>query len=151
MQSLKHGLGSVIKPAEQFYLAGESKDQLQKLIERAAAIGYEPQIKEAFILEYAAQSEPVIDVDAFKENLDNYTIVDVRNGLEVKEGKPFKNSISIPLHEVRNRVNEIPTDKPIVVHCAGGYRSAAGSSIIKSALDGKVKVFDLSKAIKEFQ
>lgn len=144
-------LGSIIKPGEQFYLAGESKEQLQKLIERAAAIGYEPQIKEAFILEYATQSEPVINVDAFKENLDNYTIVDVRNGSEVKEGKPFRNSLSIPLPEVRNRVNEIPTDKPIVVHCAGGYRSAAGSSIIQSALDVKVKVFDLSEAIKQFR
>lgn len=144
-------LGSIIKPGEQFYLAGESKDQLQKLIERAAAIGYEPQIKEAFVLEYAAQSEPLIDLDAFKKNLDNYTIVDVRNSSEVKEGKPFKNSISIPLPEVRDRVNEIPTDKPIVVHCAGGYRSAAGSSIIKSVLNGKAGVFDLSEAIKEFQ
>lgn len=144
-------LGSIIKPGEQFYLAGESKDQLQKLIERAAAIGYEPQIKEAFVLEYAAQSEPLIDLDAFKKNLDNYTIVDVRNSSEVKEGKPFKNSISIPLPEVRDRVNEIPTDKPIVVHCAGGYRSAAGSSIIKSVFNGKAGVFDLSEAIKEFQ
>jgi rhodanese-related sulfurtransferase len=143
-------LGSIIKPGEQFYLAGESKDQLQRLVERAAAIGYEPQIKEAFVLEYAAQSQPVIDVEAFKENPGNYTIVDVRNGSEVKEGKPFKNSISIPLPEIRNRVNEIPTDKPIVVHCAGGYRSAAGSSIIQSALDGKVKVFDLSDGINQF-
>lgn len=144
-------LGSIIKPGEPFYLAGKSTEQLQTLIERAAAIGYEPQIKEAFVLEYATQSEPVIDINAFKENLDDYTIVDVRNGSEVKEGKPFKNSISIPLPEVRNRVEEIPTDKPIVVHCAGGYRSAAGSSIIKSALDVKVKVFDLSEAIKEFE
>lgn len=143
-------LGSIIKPGEQFYLAGESNEQLQQLIERAAAIGYEPQIKEAFILDYATLSEPVIDVDAFKENVEKYTIVDVRNVSELKEGKPFKNSISIPLPEVRNRLNEIPTDKPIVVHCAGGYRSAAGSSIIKSSLNGKVKVFDLSEAIKQF-
>ncbi len=144
-------LGSIVKPGEQFYLAGESKDQLQKLIERAAAIGYEPQIKKAFVVDYAAHSEPVIDVDTFNDNLDNYTIVDVRNGSEVKEGKPFENSLSIPLPEVRNRVDEIPTDKPIVVHCAGGYRSAAGSSIIQSALNGKAKVFDLSEAIKQFQ
>jgi hydroxyacylglutathione hydrolase len=143
-------LGSIVQPGEQFYLAGESQDQLQILIERTAAIGYEPQIKEAFVLDYATLSEPIIDVDAFKENLDSYTIVDVRNGSELKEGKPFKNSISIPLPEVRNRTKEIPTDKPIVVHCAGGYRSAAGSSIIKSALNGKVKVFDLSDAIKQF-
>lgn len=143
-------LGSIIKPGESFYLAGENREQLHKLIERAAAIGYEPQIKEAFVLEYATLSEPLIDVDAFKENLDNYTIVDVRNHAEVKEKKLFKNSISIPLHEIRNRVNEIPTDKPIVVHCAAGYRSAAGSSILKSALNGNVKVFDLGEAIKEF-
>ena len=37
-----------------------------------------------------------------------------------------------------------------VVHCAGGYRSAAGSSIIKSSLNGKVVVYDLSEAIKQF-
>jgi len=36
------------------------------------------------------------------------------------------------------------------VHCAGGYRSAAGSSIIKSKIMDKVKVFDLSEAVKEF-
>jgi hydroxyacylglutathione hydrolase len=144
-------LGSIVNPGEPFYLAGESEAQLHRLIERTAAIGYESQIKEAFVLEYATMSEPVIDVDAFKENLDAYTIVDVRNDSELKEGKPFKDSISIPLQQVRNRVNEIPTDKPIVVHCAGGYRSAAGSSIIKSALNGKTKVFDLSEAVKRFQ
>ena len=143
-------LGSIIKPREQFYLAGESKEQLEKLIERAAAIGYETQIVEAFVLEHATVNEPLIDIAAFKENLDGYTVVDVRNGSEVKEEKPFQNSISIPLPELRNRVNEIPTHKPIVVHCAGGYRSAAGSSIIKSAVKGKTKVFDLSEAIKDF-
>lgn len=143
-------LGSIIKPGEQFYLAGESKDQLQKLIARAAAIGYETQIKEAFAVEYAALSEPEIDLDEFKENVDNYTIVDVRNASEVKESKPFNNSLSIPLPQLRNSINELPTHKPIVVHCAGGYRSAAGSSIIQSALNGKVKVFDLGEAIKQF-
>jgi glyoxylase-like metal-dependent hydrolase (beta-lactamase superfamily II)/rhodanese-related sulfurtransferase len=143
-------LGSIIQPEEQFYLAGESTEQLSRLIERTAAIGYETQIREAFVVEYAPLSEPVFNVEAFKENLENYTIVDVRNGSEVQQGKPFENSISIPLPEIRNRVNEIPTDKPIVVHCAGGYRSAAGSSIIQSAFDGNVKVYDLSEAIKQF-
>ncbi len=69
----------------------------------------------------------------------------------MKEGKLFQNSISIPLADIRDRVNEIPTDKPIVVHCAGGYRSAAGSSLIHSQLNSTVKVFDLGEAIKQFQ
>jgi glyoxylase-like metal-dependent hydrolase (beta-lactamase superfamily II)/rhodanese-related sulfurtransferase len=143
-------LGSIIQPGEPFYLAGKNKEQLQTLIERAAAIGYEPQVKEAFVLEYGIIAEPVIDVAAFKKDTDAYTIVDVRNNSEVKESKPFKNSLSIPLPEIRNRVKEIPTDKPIVVHCAGGYRSAAGSSIIKSKLNGQATVLDLSEAVKEF-
>jgi len=37
------------------------------------------------------------------------------------------------------------------VHCAGGYRSAAASSLIHSELNGKVKVLDLGEAVKEFQ
>lgn len=143
-------LGSIIQPGETFYLAGESKVQLEELIRRAAAIGYEPFIKQAFILEYADQSDSIIDVPSFRHNPDDYTIVDVRNHAEVKEGKPFKKSLSIPLPELRNRTSEIPIGKPIVVHCAGGYRSAAGSSIIKSALNGKAEVFDLSESIKDF-
>ena len=143
-------LGSIIKPEEQFYLAGQSIDHLNKLIEDAAAIGYEPQIKAAFILEYAAQSEMVFDINLFKENIEKYTIVDVRNDAEVNVGKLFINSIFMPLQEIRNRVKEIPTDKPSVVHCAGGYRSAAGSSLIKSLLNNNTPVFDLGEAVKEF-
>ena len=121
------------------------------MIKRAASIGYETFIRQAFVISDGPVKEAEIDVDMFKNNTEEYTIVDVRNTSEVEEEKIFPNSISIPLAEVRNRVNEIPTDKPIVVHCAGGYRSAAASSIIHAKLDGKVNVFDLGEAIKQFQ
>ena len=144
-------LGSIIKPRENFYLASESKAQLQTMLERTAAIGYESQVQEGFVIEGGIVKEEKINVDEFKNKQQEYTIVDVRNSSEVKEGKIFKNSISIPLAEIRNRINEIPTDKPIVVHCAGGYRSAAASSLILSHLNSSVKVFDLGEAIKQFQ
>ena len=144
-------LGSIIKPGENFYLASESKAQLQTMLERTAAIGYESQVQEGFVIEGGIVKEEKINVDEFKNKQQEYTIVDVRNSSEVKEGKIFKNSISIPLAEIRNRINEIPTDKPIVVHCAGGYRSAAASSLILSHLNSSVKVFDLGEAIKQFQ
>jgi len=143
-------LGSIVTPEEPFYLAAENTDQLQRLIERTAAIGYEQQVKEAFVLSNGTVAAPVLNLDTFKKNSSAYTIVDVRNASEVKEGKPFENSISIPLPELRNRANEIPTEKPIVVHCAAGYRSAAGSSILQSLFKDKVKVFDLGEAIKQF-
>jgi rhodanese-related sulfurtransferase len=143
-------LGSIIKPKEPFYLAAESTEQLKNLIERAAVIGYESQINEAFVLEYGSVKEELIDLDDFKENKEKYTIVDVRNTNEVKTDQLFDNSISIPLADLRKKIQEIPTNKPIVVHCAGGYRSAAGSSIIKSSLNGKVQVYDLGEHIKTF-
>ena len=143
-------LGSIIKPNEKFYLVSESKAQLQTMLERTAAIGYETQVAEGFVINGGIIKEEKINVDEFKDHQQNYTIVDVRNTSEVKEGKIFKNSIAIPLAEIRNRVNEIPTDKPIVVHCAGGYRSAAASSLIHSQLNGIVKFFDLGENIKQF-
>ncbi|MEJ7821173.1 MAG: MBL fold metallo-hydrolase [Chitinophagaceae bacterium] len=144
-------LGSIVKPNEKFYLGGENKEQLQRIMERAAVIGYETSIEEAFVIEDASIQEEKIKVEEFKNHEEDYTIVDVRNTSEVKEGEIFANSISIPLAEVRNRVNEIPTNKPIVVHCAGGYRSAAASSLIQSKLNGAVRVFDLGEAVKQFQ
>ena len=144
-------LGSIIKPVEKFYLAGKDKEQLQRMMERVAAIGYESQVAEAFVIEDGNLQEEKINVDEFKKHEDDYTIVDVRNTSEVKAGKTFKKSIAIPLAEIRNRVNEIPTDKPIVVHCAGGYRSAAASSLISSKLNGGAVVYDLGDAVKQFQ
>jgi glyoxylase-like metal-dependent hydrolase (beta-lactamase superfamily II)/rhodanese-related sulfurtransferase len=143
-------LGSIVKPGENFYLAADNQEQLLELIKRTAAIGYESQIEEAFVLTYGTQKDEEIDLTAFRNNTDKYTIVDVRNLSEVKEGKPFQNGINIPLADLRNKVNEIPTEKPIVVHCAGGYRSAAASSIVQSMLKDKVQVYDLSEAIKAF-
>ncbi len=143
-------LGSLIMPHEQFYLAGESKEQLDRLIKRIAAIGYEGQVKQAFVAGAFTVKDQSLDVEAFRKNQQQYTIVDVRNNSEVQQKKPFGNSLSIPLPELRQRIHEIPTDKPVVVHCAGGYRSAAASSIIQSRLDSAVTVFDLSDAIKEF-
>lgn len=143
-------LGSIIKPGEKFYLAGESEEQLRNLIERAAAIGYEGQIELAFVTEFGTKSTESLDVEDFRKNQDNYTIVDVRNPSEVKEKKVFEDTLEIPLAELRGRVGEIPTGKPIVVHCAGGYRSAAGSSLVQAGLNGNATVYDLGESIKEF-
>ena len=144
-------LGSMIKPLEKFYLAGGNVNSLKEMIARTAAIGYEPQILEAFVLNHNEVNQEKIDVKKFKENQGEYTIIDVRNESEVEEQKIFKNSLAFPLGELRNNLDKIPTNKPIVVHCAGGYRSAAGSSFLQSALKNSVKIYDLGEAIKEFE
>lgn len=144
-------LGSIVSPNEPFYLIGASKKEVEGLVERIASIGYEGQIKGAYVAQdIKGFKEEKIDLQFFKTAPEKYTIVDIRNTSEVKEKKVFENAVNIPLPELRERVGEVPTDKPIVVHCAGGYRSAAGASIIKSALNENAKVLDLSFAIKDF-
>jgi rhodanese-related sulfurtransferase len=76
--------------------------------------------------------------------------VDIRNESEVKDGKFFDEAVNIPLPQLRERVEEIPADKTVVVHCAGGYRSAAGLSILQAALP-QTQVLDLSDAVTEFK
>ena len=91
-----------------------------------------------------------LDLADFKNNPDNYTIVDIRNTSEVEEGKFFDSAISHPLNELRDTADKIPTNKPIVVHCAGGYRSAAGSSLLQKKMTG-VTVYDLSDDVAQFK
>ena len=144
-------LGSIVAPDERFYLIAETDAELDELIRKASKIGYELLIEGAFVqTEAAEEKSPEMDVAAFRQHPDNYTIVDVRNHAEVKGGKLFDKAISIPLPELRERAKEIPTDKPIVVHCAAGYRSAAGSSIVEAALPG-TEVLDLSDAVNDFK
>lgn len=144
-------LGSIIDPGEKFYLAAQSEEKLNELISRIAKIGYEDMIELAFVVEFGHEQMNTFSGEELKKDTDSFTIVDIRNHSEVKGEKIFRNSIHIPLYELRERANEIPLNNPIVVHCAGGYRSAAGSSILKLKLKEAAEVFDLSEDIKEFR
>jgi glyoxylase-like metal-dependent hydrolase (beta-lactamase superfamily II)/rhodanese-related sulfurtransferase len=143
-------LGSIVNPGEQFYLLAEDEAALRRLIRKTAKIGYERQLIAAVTnLADLSVASDLIDLADFKQQPDRYTIVDVRNQGEVKEGKVFENALSIPLPELRERLLEIPATKPIVVHCAAGYRSAAASSIVAGKIQ-EVLVYDLSFHIQEF-
>ncbi|GHA79886.1 MBL fold metallo-hydrolase [Pontibacter akesuensis] len=139
-------LGSIVRPDERYYLLAESDAELDEVISKAAKIGYELLIEGAFVYDTkAGENSTTFSAETFQANKAGYTIVDIRNVSEVKAGKFFDGAINIPLPELRARVHEIPTGKPVVVHCAGGYRSAAGSSILESQLP--VDVLDMSEAV----
>jgi hydroxyacylglutathione hydrolase len=142
-------LGSVVAPKEPFYLVADSESQLDVLLERIAKIGYENAVVGALVGLYCAVKEDILSLEDFTKNKDNYTILDIRNTSEVVEKKLFEHSIAIPLANLRARIGEIPLDKPILVHCAGGYRSAIGSSILKSKL-AHTPVYDLGEAVSSF-
>ncbi len=144
-------LGSIVGPEERFFLVADSAAELEILITKAAKIGYEQLIKGA-VVNPAGMTEKgdSFDLEAFKANKELFTIVDIRSRDEHATAPIFEEAINIPLQELRERAKEIPTGKPVVVHCAGGYRSAAGSSIVAAELEEN-EVLDFSEAIKEFQ
>jgi glyoxylase-like metal-dependent hydrolase (beta-lactamase superfamily II)/rhodanese-related sulfurtransferase len=144
-------LGAVVEPKEPFYLIAEDEQKLEAAISRAAKIGYELQIKGAMLAPaYATEKSAELDLDDFKADPDSYTIIDARNWNEINAGLLFANSLTIPLPELRKRINEIPTHKPMVVHCAAGYRSAAARSILIGHIT-YVPVYDLSDVVVEFK
>lgn len=144
-------LGSIVAPNEPYYLVAGDEETLTDLIAKAAKIGYELFIKGTFVLTDPKEvTSPRLNQDEFAGNLEAYTIIDVRNASEVAKESFFAQAINIPLPELRERAAEVPRDKPVVVHCASGYRSAAGSSILEAALPG-TQVLDLSEAVNDFK
>lgn len=57
-------------------------------------------------------------------------VLDVRSPKEV-QSKRIQGSVSIPLNHLEERLEELPRDRKIVVHCAGGYRSSIAVSILQ--------------------
>jgi rhodanese-related sulfurtransferase/glyoxylase-like metal-dependent hydrolase (beta-lactamase superfamily II) len=57
-------------------------------------------------------------------------VVDVRSAKE-HEQKHIAGSISLPLTHLTERVGELPQNRPLLVHCAGGYRSSVAASILQ--------------------
>jgi hydroxyacylglutathione hydrolase len=58
-------------------------------------------------------------------------VLDVRSPAEYEEGH-LSGAQHIPLGELRDRLDEVPTDRPVVVQCLGGTRSAIAASILQA-------------------
>ncbi len=59
-------------------------------------------------------------------------VVDVRSEKEWQTGH-LAHSRNIPLTHLRERIGDVPRDRPVVVLCEGGYRSAIGTSLLAEA------------------
>ncbi len=75
----------------------------------------------------------------FDSNAD-HILIDVRTPSEFKNGH-VPGAINIPLDQLQARIDEIPTDKPIVVICASGNRSQTGAKRLANA--GYDRVYNL--------
>lgn len=73
-----------------------------------------------------------VQVDKVRELVENNSfIVDVREKYEYDNGH-IKGAINIPLSEFRQKINEIPRDKPVYLHCRTGQRSYNATLILQN-------------------
>jgi len=68
-------------------------------------------------------------------------VLDVRTETERAEGQ-IGESVHIPLQQLSGRWEELPRDRPIVLYCAGGYRSAIAASLLEQ--QGFAQLSDLA-------
>lgn len=59
-------------------------------------------------------------------------VLDVRTPGEWS-GERIARSLNLPLSHLQERMSEVPRDRRIAVHCAGGYRSAIAASLLHQA------------------
>ena len=66
---------------------------------------------------------------AFFEDLEGSYLIDVRAEIAYKT-KTIDGAVNIPINEIRSRINEIPTDRKVILFCNTGYTSYNASRIL---------------------
>ncbi|MEN2993128.1 MAG: rhodanese-like domain-containing protein [Bacteroidia bacterium] len=148
-KSFNTWLGTIVDPREPYYLIVSSEPAYEMAIDQILAIGYEANLQGVFVgLEYSEETGPELfpQVESLRSDGQSYTVLDVRGADEAVGGPSIRGALQIPLDELRERLSEIPRTRPIIVHCAGGYRSAIGSSLLLGA--GFQPVYDAGEAIQ---
>ncbi len=68
-------------------------------------------------------------------------VLDVRSAAERDAGQ-IEESVHIPLQRLADHLDELPRDRPMVVYCEGGFRSAIAASLLEQ--QGFAQVSDLA-------
>ena len=107
-----------------FYgIAGYLEGGMQALAGRPDLVARSRRITRRSLDEQLAGPEPPV-------------VLDVRAASERAER--IAGSINIPLGRLQDSLQEVPSSRPVVVHCSSGYRSSAAMSILERAGFGNV-------------
>lgn len=89
----------------------------------------------------------ISNVEELKSQLENpkTVLVDVRESAEYRVGH-IPNAINIPLRTLTKNLDKIPSDRPVILYCSSGYRSAMGVMTLHLLGYGNIKGFPPSFA-----
>jgi hydroxyacylglutathione hydrolase len=141
--------GEVVSPDDRIVIVADPGTAAEAKI-RLGRIGFDHVIGalegvEAVLAEHpeAAQRSSRITASELATRLEDtpgLQVVDVRGPGEWALGS-IDGAVNVPLPVLRRQVGDLDLDLPIVVHCAGGYRSSIAASWLRSA--GATDVSDL--------
>ena len=142
--------GEVADPGDEIVVAATDGDMAAEAKIRLGRIGFDRVVGALHDVEGALAAHPEaarrssrLTVAELADRMDDtpgLQVVDVRNPGEAALGM-IDGAVNIPLAALRRRVGELDLDRPMVVHCAGGYRSSIGASWLRSV--GAADVSDL--------
>ena len=99
------------------HVAGYLKDGLRSLNSRPELIAVTERVSAPFAAELLSSSQPPLAVD-------------VRAPGE-RDRKHIAGSLSFPLNHLTENLEKLPKDRPLLVYCAGGYRSSIAASLLQ--------------------
>jgi glyoxylase-like metal-dependent hydrolase (beta-lactamase superfamily II)/rhodanese-related sulfurtransferase len=151
-------VGMVVTPDADVVLLASDRPQADEARVRMSRIGFDRVVAavgdvEAELARHPELSERASRLDAAtlaqrRSDVADLQLVDVRNPGE-REVSQIDGTVAIPLAELTRRVDELDLERPIVVHCAGGYRSSIAASWLRS--QGARDVSDLIGGIAAWQ
>jgi hydroxyacylglutathione hydrolase len=99
------------------HVAGYLQNGLQTLESRPDLIAFTERLSAQFAVELLTSNQPPLAID-------------VRNPRE-RDQKFIAGSLSLPLSHLSEKLAILPKDRPLIVFCAGGYRSSIAASLLQ--------------------
>lgn len=136
---LAETVGTVLTP-DQHVVIMAPDGQEQEVATRFARIGFDKVLghvadPEGYLLAHqddVASASRLTPVQANAAVVESHAqVVDIRNEGELAEGM-LPGALHIPLAELVARAGELDPDRPVLLYCAGGWRSSVGASMLRA-------------------
>ena len=137
---LAETVGTVLEPSQTFVIMAP-EEEVQETAVRFHRIGFDHVVghvadPERYLIAREDQVErssrlTVAQVEEVCEN-EQVQLIDIRNSSELEAGV-IPGARHVPLAELRNRAGELDPQRPVVLYCAGGWRSSVGASVLRAA------------------
>ncbi len=116
-------------------VTGYLRDGMGALAERQELVESTEKVSAVMLAEELASGEPPV-------------VIDIRTPGEWGAGH-LSGSVNLPLSQLQERIGEVPRDRRIAVHCAGGYRSSIAASLLRR--EGFTDLIELAGGITAWE